>query len=107
MRALVRAQLLEHGYNVRAWPSFEAARAHLLRGGEAPELIVLDLRDVDADAHSLFDLWHLAEEAPLLLCAGTTSRHQLAQPGLPPAEVLPRPFRVEDVVAWVQQKHDR
>jgi DNA-binding response OmpR family regulator len=100
-RTLIRAQLLEEGFEVSAWPSLEYALAHLLRGGEPPQLIILDVEGIEINARVVADVWQLASQAPLVVCAGAYSQAQLGQDGFPPAQVLLRPFRVEDVVQQV------
>jgi DNA-binding response OmpR family regulator len=103
LRALVRAQLLEEGYSVRAVPSLEIAVAHLAGSGEQPRLTILDTQGIDLDAPVLSDLWRLSGGAPLILCGGVFSRAELRQEGLPPAQVLLRPFRVGDLVGQVRK----
>lgn len=98
MRALVRAQLLDEGYEVQAWPSMEQAMESLLRGAMPPQLTILDAEGIDVDAAAILGLWHLTGQVPLLLCLGMQSRHLLSQAGLPPNQTLMRPFRVGDVV---------
>jgi DNA-binding response OmpR family regulator len=102
-RTLVRAQLLEEGFEVSAWPSLEYALAHLLRGGEPPQLIILDAEGIEIKARVVADVWQLTGQAPLLLCAGVYSRAELDREGFPPARVLLRPFRVEDVAQEVRK----
>jgi DNA-binding response OmpR family regulator len=100
-RALLRAQLLEEGFEVRSWPSLEAALAYLMRGGEPPQAIVLDAESIEVESRKVSDLWRLAGGVPLLLCGGASSRAALDQRDLPPATVLMRPFRIRDVVQEV------
>lgn len=102
MRALVRAQLLEEGYEVKAWPSPDPAMAHLLRGGEQPLLTIFDAEGSAVEVQTLSDLWQATGRAPLILCGGTLSRSFLAEEGLPPALVLMRPVRVGDLVDAVR-----
>lgn len=102
-RALVRAQLLEEGFKVRAVPSLEIALAYLIRGEEGPCLIILDLQGQDVEAPTVSDLWRLTGEAPLLLCGGALDRAALDQGSLPPARVLLRPFRLRDLVKEVRR----
>ena len=107
-RALVRAQLLEEGYQVRSLPSMAAALQHLFRSDEQPALTILDMKDLGAEAGEVRDLWWLAGEAPLILCADALSRNGLekAVPGweeLPQVAVLCRPFRVGDLVTEVRR----
>jgi DNA-binding response OmpR family regulator len=106
-RALVRAQLLEEGFEVSAWPSLESALAYLLRGGQPPQLILLETEAVEIEARMVSDLWQLAGQAPLLLCGGASSRGTLGGEGWPPATVLMRPFRVRDVVQKVRHALSR
>lgn len=103
LRALVRAQLLEEGFDVRALPSLEIALARLLRSGGQPWLAIVDVQGLQVEARQLSDLWRLTGHAPLILCGGALGREALAQEGLPPAEVLLRPFRVGDLVAQVRK----
>ena len=62
-RALVRAQLLEEGFQVRALPSLEDALATLMRGSEQPRVTILDLQGVEGEARAVSDLWRLTGEA--------------------------------------------
>jgi DNA-binding response OmpR family regulator len=102
-RALVRAQLLEEGYELRALPSVESALSSLVRGDEPPRLIILDMKAVNVEAGVLWDLWRLSGEAPLVLCGGALDRAMLGRENLPPARVLLRPFRVGDLVDEVRR----
>ena len=103
LRALVRAQLLEEGFEVRALPTLETALAHLVHGGEQPRLTILDTQDVGIEARAVRDLWRLTGEAPLLLCGNALGQASLGQEGMPPARLLLRPFRVGDVVQEVRR----
>ena len=103
LRAMVRAQLLEEGFEVRAWPSLDLALAHLARGGGQPQATILDLQGLDPEASAILDLWQLTGRAPLILCGGLLSQSLLSQEGLPPVTVLLRPFRVADVIAEVRR----
>jgi DNA-binding response OmpR family regulator len=103
-RALVRAQLLDEGYAVRALPSLEIALAYLMRGGKQPWLTILDAQGIEMEAQALSGLWRAAREAPLVLCGGMLNRAALDQENLPPtAKLLLRPFRVGDLVEEVQR----
>jgi DNA-binding response OmpR family regulator len=103
LRALVRAQLLEEGFDVRSLPSLEFALAHLLRSGAQPRLTIVDTQGFQAEARQLSDLRRLTGDAPLILCGGALSEEALVQEGLAPAKVLLRPFRVGDLVAQVRK----
>jgi DNA-binding response OmpR family regulator len=103
LRTLVRAQLLEEGYSVWAFPSLEIALADLIRSGEQPRLTILDTQGIDLDRRALSDLGRLTEGVPLILCEGVFSRVEQSQEGMLPAQVLLRPFRVGDLVAQVRK----
>jgi DNA-binding response OmpR family regulator len=102
-RALLRAQLVEEGFEVRSWPSLDTALLYLMRGGERLDAIVLDAESIEVESQNVSDLWRLAGTVPLLLCAGMSSRAELDPKDLPPATVLIRPFRVRDVVREVRK----
>jgi DNA-binding response OmpR family regulator len=102
-RVLVRAQLLEEGFEVSALPALESGLAYLARSGEQPQLTILDSQDVRIVAGALQELWRLTGEAPLLLCGHAPDQATLSQEGMPPARLLLRPFRVGDVVQEVRR----
>ena len=102
-RALVRAQLIETGYEVIAFPRLDVALAYLMRGpwgedGDQLAATIVDLTELDTSLTLLVDLWQLTDQAPLLLCGGILDRTLLQSEKLPPAHVLRRPFSVGDVV---------
>lgn len=111
-RALVRAQLLEEGHQVRALPSLEIALAHLIRSGERPQLIVVDVQGREREMQLLSNMCRLTSKVPLILCGGALSQSaleraallwvRLSQEELPAVRVLLRPFRVRDLVAEVR-----
>jgi DNA-binding response OmpR family regulator len=103
LRALVRAQLLEEGFEVRALPALEVALAHLTGGGARPGLILLDTQGVAFDAQAVSALRQVSGQAPLILCGGAWSQVEAWQEGLAAARVLRRPFRVGDLVEEVRR----
>jgi DNA-binding response OmpR family regulator len=103
LRALAGAQLLEEGYSVRAVPSLDSALAYLVRSGKQPRLTILDTQGSGLDAGGLSGLWRLTGGAPLILCGGAFNGPALSQEGLPPVQVLLRPFRVGDLVEQVRK----
>jgi hypothetical protein len=117
-RALVRAQLLEEGFEVRPWPSLKAALQDLVISGEQARLTILDTKDLDLEAGATADLLRLMGETPLILCGDVLSRSALrraslnklvasratmGREGLPPVTVLLRPFRVGDLIESVRR----
>ena len=112
-RALVRAQLLEEGFEVRPWPSSKAALQDLIISGERARLTILDTKDLDFEAGATGDFLRLMGDTPLVFCGDAlsqsslstllTSRAKVGQEGPPPDRVLLRPFRVGDLVEEVQR----
>lgn len=102
-RALVRAQLLEEGFGVRAQPSLEQGIAYQLGSHEQFRLIIVDVEGTEAEARMLWDLWRLSGEPPLILCEGRLDRWSQERAALPPGYVLLRPFRVGDLIALVRK----
>lgn len=117
-RALVRAQLLEEGFEVKPWASLNAALQDLVISGEQACLIILDAKDLDLETEATADLLRLTRETPLILCGDALSQRALRRAslnnlvasraamgceGLPPVQVLLRPFRVGDLVESVRR----
>lgn len=102
-RALVRAQLIEAGYEVMAFPRLDVALLYLMRGGAPPWLTIVDLPGLDANVSTLVDLRRLTGQVPLLLCGGILDRAVIDAEELQPARVLMRPFSVGDVVREVRK----
>jgi DNA-binding response OmpR family regulator len=113
-RALVHAQLLEEGFQVRPVPSLEAALQDLILSGEQPRLTILDTKDLDLEAGAIADLLRLTGGASLVLCGDALSRSALRRAVLNrltldtapvgrSARVLLRPFRVGDLVREVRR----
>ena len=65
-RALVRAQLLEEGYEVQAFPDLEVALFHLERGGSRPRLAIVDSQGQRIEPDAVSRLWELMDQGPLL-----------------------------------------
>jgi DNA-binding response OmpR family regulator len=103
LRALVRAQLLEEGYEVMALPSMEIGRAYLARSDQSPRLTIVDTQGLQLEVRHLVDLWQLSGQAPLILCARAPWQEELAAEGLPLAWMMLRPFRVGDLVKQVRR----
>jgi DNA-binding response OmpR family regulator len=102
LRTLVRAQLLEEGFAVRALDSVEDALRELIRSDIQVGLMIVDVPGT-ATAQPLTDLWRVAGQPPVILCAGVWSQGDLNAVALPPAQVLRRPFRVGDLVERVRR----
>jgi ActR/RegA family two-component response regulator len=99
LRALLRAELLERGYDVTAVDSFDEAELLLLRRAVAPSRVVFDLARVDHPAAALETLRRLVGSGRVvtLTSAGALPAAEVRALGF--AHVLARPFSVADVVA--------
>ena len=97
-RALIRAQLTEDGYQVRASTSVEDALRVLLRG-EWPDLaaIVVEISQGPVDERLAHSLDSLKTSAPVVALTGAfgPSPAELRQMGV--QTVLARPFAVGEV----------
>ncbi|HEX7797195.1 MAG TPA: hypothetical protein VF456_22695 [Vicinamibacterales bacterium] len=100
-RALIRAQLIEDGFEVVATESWTMTRRHL-RPGSKPRLALVDLKDLADPQDVLRDLRLLMKpERVLVLSAiGTIPREDIERLGF---HVMPRPFVIEDVVREVRK----
>lgn len=98
-RALIRAQLIEEGFEVVATDTWSMMRRYL-RPGLKPRLAVVDLKDLDEPGRVLRDLAVLMKPERVLVLAATAT--------VPPSEisrlgfhVLRRPLTVAMIVAKV------
>ena len=100
-RALIRAQLIEEGWEVVATSSWPMMRRHL-RPGAKPRLAIVDLKDLPDPQSVLRDLRVLMKpECVLVLSAiGTIPAAEIERLGL---RVIPRPFVIEDVVRAIRK----
>jgi hypothetical protein len=100
-RALIRAQLIEDGFEVVATESWTMMRRHL-RPGSKPRLALVDLKDLPDPQDVLRDLRVLMKpERVLVLSAiGTIRREDIERLGF---HVMPRPFVIEDLVREVRK----
>ena len=99
-RALIRAQLIEEGWEVVATSSWPVMRRHL-RAGAKPRLAIVDLKDLPDPQSVLRDLRVLMKpERVLVLSAmGTMPAADIAGLGF---RVIPRPFVIEELVRVVR-----
>jgi DNA-binding NtrC family response regulator len=99
-RALIRAQLMEEGFEVVATESWTMMRRHL-RPGSKPRLAIVDLKDLPEPQEVLRDLRVLMKpERVLVLSAiGTIPREDIERHGF---HIMPRPFVIEDLVREVR-----
>lgn len=97
LRAFILAQLTEEGYRVVAVPTVRHGR-FLLRRGEEPRLIVLDLTGLKEPDEAIKQL--LSETGARVLAAiGVLERERAQRLGL--RETIARPFTIAQLVARV------
>lgn len=99
-RALIRAQLIEEGWEVVATSSWPTMRRHL-RAGSKPRLAIVDLKDLSDPQSMLRDLRVLMtpERVLVLSAIGTIPAAEIERLGF---RVIPRPFVIEEVVRAVR-----
>ena len=99
-RALIRAQLIEEGWEVVATSGWPMMRRHL-RPGSKPRVAIVDLKALPEPQSVLRDLRVLMKpERVLVLSAiGTIPPAEIERLGF---RVIPRPFVIEDVVQAVR-----
>jgi len=100
-RALIRAQLIEQGFDVVATDTWPVMRRHL-RAGTKPRIVLVDLKDLPDPDAVLRDLAVLMKpERVLVLGAiGTVSPADIERLGF---RALPRPIVIEDVVQAAEE----
>jgi hypothetical protein len=100
-RAMIRAQLIEEGWEVVATSSWLMMRRHL-RPGSKPRLAIVDVKDLPDPKSVLDDLRVLMKpERVLVLSAiGTIPPAEIERLGF---RVIPRPFVIEDVVRAIRK----
>jgi hypothetical protein len=96
-RALIRAQLIEEGFDVVAtdtWPTMRGS----LRPGPKPRLAIVDLKGLPNPLEVLNDLRVLMKPKQVLVLTaiGTVRREEIERLGF---RVLARPIVIKDVVA--------
>jgi hypothetical protein len=100
-RALLRAQLLEEGYEVVATDTWPDARRHL-RPGAKPRLVIVDLEGLPSPQSVLDDLALLMKPDRVLVVSAlaTVSQDDVRKRGF---HLLMRPTTIEAIVAEVRR----
>jgi DNA-binding response OmpR family regulator len=104
-RALMRAQLIEEGFEVVATDTWPMMRRHL-RPGSKPQLAIVDLKGLSDPLEILTDLRVLMEPDRVLVVTalGTIPPLEMERFGF---HVLTRPITVQDIVAAAAQHIQR
>ena len=100
-RALIRAQLIEEGFEVVATSSWTVMRRHL-RPGQKPRLAIVDLKGLVEPASILRDLRILMKPDRVLVLSAiaTILPADIALLGF---HVISRPFVIEDLIRVVRK----
>jgi hypothetical protein len=98
-RALIRAELIEEGFDVLATNTWSMMRRHL-RPGRKPRLAVVDLKGLDEPGQVLRDLAVLMkpERVLILTATATVPLSEISSLGF---HVIGRPFTIGEVVSAV------
>ncbi len=96
-RALIRAQLIEEGFNVVATDTWSMMRG-CLRPGFKPRLAIVDLHNLAQPQEILRDLAVLMKPKLVIVlrASGTMTQTEIEDLGL---GVLNRPITIDDIVA--------
>ena len=100
-RALIRAQLIEEGFEVVATETWTMMRRQL-RPGSKPRLAIVDLKDLPDPQAVLRDLRLLMkpEQVLVLSAIGTIPRAEIERFSF---HIVPRPFVIEELVREVRR----
>jgi hypothetical protein len=98
-RALIRAQLIEEGFNVVGTDTWTMMRRHL-RPGSKPRFVIVDLKDIQNPREILNDLRVLMDPNRVLVLTaiGTVPAMDIEHLGF---RMLSRPIVVRDIVETV------
>ena len=101
-RALIRAELIEEGYEVQGLLSLEDALRLLSTNTTRPRLIIFDAAGYSLDPSALECLKEMSLKAPILICASRYQASQVDFKGLGFDSLLVRPYTVGDLVGRVK-----
>lgn len=103
MRALLRAQLIEEGYDVVAVDSWPPPRQYL-RAGTKPRVLVIDLLGLPAPRAVLEEVRHVIDprQVVVLTAMGTVDRDDVLRLGF---HAIDRPATVRGLVAAIEAVH--
>lgn len=101
-RALIRAQLIEEGYETQGLLSLEDALGLLKTDAVRPSLIIFDAAGYSLDSSALEPLREMSLSAPVLICVGSHQASQVDFKGLGFDLVLVRPYTIDCLVRKVR-----
>jgi hypothetical protein len=96
-RALIRAQLIEEGFDVAATNTWSMMRRYL-QPGSKPRLVIIDLHDLERSQDVLRDLAVLMKPSRVLVLrsSGTVTQTEIEGLGF---RILNRPLTIKDIIA--------
>lgn len=97
-RALIRAQLIEEGYDLIGLESLDEAMTWLEKKLSRPFLLIFDSTESGLSNDTVASLKALAGTLRVLLCAGP---YEITDVDLSGIDVMVRPFFIKDLVAKV------
>lgn len=100
-RALVRAQLLEEGYDVVAIEEIDELLTYLNKRISKPSLIVVDTSEFNLHEDSVEKLRALSETSKILLCVGAYDKANVDLTGF--KYLLVRPFFIGELIEKVKE----
>jgi CheY-like chemotaxis protein len=103
-RALVRAQLIEEGFEVEAHETVESAVASLARTRTLPALIVADVYESERPSADLEALSAWAKLAPVWLLASRAPITEDASPSGGWERIFLRPLDLAEIVQAIQER---
>lgn len=103
-RTLLRAQLIEEGFDVEGYEGVQTAVQRLWGGGDMPSLLIADLFESEIPVEDIATLSHWAKLLPIWVLAGhaTTGASTLKAQGF--ERVLFRPLDVGKLVQEIKER---
>jgi DNA-binding NtrC family response regulator len=103
-RALLRAQLIEEGFDVEAYEDVRAAVDRLWGSAEMPSILVVDLFEGIDQVEDVATLSHWAKLLPIWILAGHTAPEAVELEGQGFEKIMFRPVDVGKLVLEIKQR---
>jgi len=104
LRVLLRAQLIEEGFDVEAFEDVQEVVDRLWGSAEMPSLLIVDLFESDQAVEDVATLSHWAKLFPIWIMAGHSMAGDGALEGLGFERVVFRPLEAGKLVAEIKHK---
>jgi DNA-binding response OmpR family regulator len=103
-RALLRAQLIEEGFEVEAYDDVRAGVARLWGSRGMPSLLLIDLLESDGPVEDIATLAHWAKLLPIWIISGRDTAGSGALAGKGFERILFRPLDVGKLVEEIKER---